>query len=466
MDNVLFGKYKVVALLGSGGYSSVWLVKHMKLGYLRAVKIISKDNVLHDRLIKEAYILRDIHHECIPGVYDIEEDDANSYIIEDYCKGVSLKEDRRLWSDLDIARIINYIMQICDLIDYLHDNGRRILYLDMKPENLIVYNSKLMLIDFGAAMPADDVENMEFSMGTRGFAAPEQYTERKPDIRSDIYGIGKILHFLIYGTVSAAKKAEIPSNTGGWEALINIMNKCLQKEPDKRYENVKDVLRDLEICRRDNLKIINFDEFIAKLTHRKGYLQDLKNKQGKLTDKMLIGVAATHRGAGATHLSLLMGYFFHDKLKKKTLIIEKDKNEDMRKLSDDYGSEYFVKNGISFMIYAGRYGEIKKKIQEYEVVIMDFGRMQLLDINDFLAMDRHFVATSIAEWKFDRLLDFHDRFSDMPNYGEWIYMTICEDEKKIATIRDFYGIHIENCGFVPSCENMPNDIAKKFIRLF
>ena len=94
--DTLFGKYRIIASLGKGGYSQVWLAEHVKLRCLRAVKVIRKDNFLYERLLNEANVLKMLNHQCIPTIYDIEEDEKCAYIIEEYCQGRSLKSEKRL----------------------------------------------------------------------------------------------------------------------------------------------------------------------------------------------------------------------------------------------------------------------------------------------------------------------------------------------------------------------------------
>ena len=124
---IFFGKYKILGKLGEGGYSNVWLARHLKLDCLRAVKVISKREQIYERLLEEAYILKSLNHPGVPHIYDVEEDEDNAYIIEEYCRGDSLKSIVLNQNSLSEIQIVKFLLQICNLIRYLHENGRKIL---------------------------------------------------------------------------------------------------------------------------------------------------------------------------------------------------------------------------------------------------------------------------------------------------------------------------------------------------
>src|SRR5699024_467062 len=132
--------------------SDVFLAEHIKLKDLRAIKRIRKDHILHGNLLKEAYILKNLRHSCIPIIYDFEEDDHYSYIIEQYIKGQSLQQFLGQWvGKVKESTIVEIGIQICDLLQYLYSLENPILYLDLQPNNIIISEEKVKLIDFGAS---------------------------------------------------------------------------------------------------------------------------------------------------------------------------------------------------------------------------------------------------------------------------------------------------------------------------
>ena len=84
---IWFQKYEIIKKIGQGGSGEVFLANHIKLNSQRAIKRISKNHLLHNQLLKEAYILKDLKHPLIPIIYDFEEDNDHSYIILEYIDG-------------------------------------------------------------------------------------------------------------------------------------------------------------------------------------------------------------------------------------------------------------------------------------------------------------------------------------------------------------------------------------------
>lgn len=273
--------------LGSGGSATVYLVKHIKLQTLRAIKCIRKDNPYYAQLLNEAHILKNLKHSNIPAIYDIEEDGLYSYIIEEYIEGKSLKAFRLSCDTIQEDMIIKFSIQICELIEYLHSNNRKILYLDLKPENILVDGDTLKLIDFGTATYYEEVEKRKFAIGTRGYASPEQYELKKLDERSDIYGVGMLLFFLVTAIMFPTKKDEIANidevkkcSTG----LKVIINKCLKFNPSQRYQTVLELNNKL-------LEIANKNQDLVHL---------------KSSKSLTISLAGSESRIGTTHIALML----------------------------------------------------------------------------------------------------------------------------------------------------------------
>lgn len=91
-QEIWFQKYKILHLLGKGGTAKVYLAEHIILNSYRAIKVISKQHPLYSFQRNEAFILKNLKHSCIPIIYDIEEDEEGSYIVEQYLEGKNLKE--------------------------------------------------------------------------------------------------------------------------------------------------------------------------------------------------------------------------------------------------------------------------------------------------------------------------------------------------------------------------------------
>ena len=287
MSNLIwFEKYEVIKKLGSGGYGEVYLVKHISLNGLRAIKRISKHLDNYKELLREAHILQELTHPFIPTIYDLYEDSEFTYIVMQYMEGDSLYHYRRKSIKISQAQILDFGVQICDLLQYLYSVKRPILYLDLKPHNIIVYENVLKLIDFGSASFKDDLDKRECSMGTKGYASPELFTKNPPDERADIYGVGTILFFLLTGNYYDGKKQAFTASPflSSWKKeLYHVVKRCLAYHPALRYTNITTVKNKL-----------------LKISHRNN-----SNDKEKTIHSVTIGIAGSQKRIGVSHFFLL-----------------------------------------------------------------------------------------------------------------------------------------------------------------
>ena len=191
IQKVLFQRYHVLSLLGSGSSSSVYLAEHMKLNQYRAIKCIPKTQTRNASHELEVSLLKNLRHPGIPMIYDVEEDEEYFYIIEEFVRGESLSAFVQSHDNISQETIISVGIQLCEVLAYLHgQKPKPVLYLDLKPEHIILCGNQLKLIDFGIAAILQKEGNPFHSCGTRGFAAPEQYMGCGIDTQTDVFGYG------------------------------------------------------------------------------------------------------------------------------------------------------------------------------------------------------------------------------------------------------------------------------------
>ena len=191
----MFGRYRVEALLGRGAFGTVYLAEHINLKVFRAVKCIRKCQDIYGTAHREADVLKDLRHPAIPIIYDIEEDEECVYIVEEYVRGQSLKElisRKRLTNIKEVKKIS---LCLCEVMEYLHCKG--IYHLDIKPDNIIVNDGNVRLLDYGNSTTDESLENIR--MGTKGYAPPEMYGRERISSASDIYSIGVLMLEMITG---------------------------------------------------------------------------------------------------------------------------------------------------------------------------------------------------------------------------------------------------------------------------
>ncbi|MCT4544972.1 MAG: serine/threonine protein kinase [Vallitalea sp.] len=246
VGKVFFGKYLIIREIGKGGMSSIFLAENIRLGNQWAIKRIEKNNSKIN-LLAEPRILKDLNHPLIPQIIDIEEDEQYLYIIEEYVKGINLKDYKNNNKQIKETDIINIALQICDVLEYLHSRKPYpIIYRDIKPSNIILTEgNRIKLIDFGISRKYKNDSNADtVLLGTRGYAAPEQYGSGQSDVRTDIYSFGVTLYFLITGNnLNTIHKDIIIGRYS--DTLKNIIERCTRIQPNERYQSITHIKEEL-----------------------------------------------------------------------------------------------------------------------------------------------------------------------------------------------------------------------------
>lgn len=256
---IIQNKYEILKLVGKGGMSKVYLAMDQNLNKQWAVKEIEKNNnlpngnVLIQSALAEANMIKKLDHPLLPRIVDIIDSENAIYIIMDYIEGQSLGKvlDSQGAQAQDL--VIRWMIDLCQVLDYLHTQNPPIIYRDMKPANIMLQpNGNIKLIDFGIAREYK-AENMSdtVSLGTKGYAAPEQFGGKgQTDPRTDIYSLGVTMYHLLTGHNPCEPPYEIypirhwkPQLSAGLESIIV---KCTQSNPADRYQSCVELLYDLE----------------------------------------------------------------------------------------------------------------------------------------------------------------------------------------------------------------------------
>ena len=155
-----------------------------------------------DRFLREALLLARLHHPAIPTLYDYFYENGYWYLVMEYLPGPTLIAYMRQYAPLPPLEALNYAMQLCDVLDYLHKQTPPVVYRDLKPSNIILSpEGRLMLVDFGIARYFKEGQiNDTTDFGSPGYASPEQYEgSGQTDGRSDLYSLGVMLHEMLSG---------------------------------------------------------------------------------------------------------------------------------------------------------------------------------------------------------------------------------------------------------------------------
>lgn len=273
--------YKILEKLGEGGMGVVYKAEDMTLKRTVALKFlpqhVSASETDKARFLLEAQAAAALNHPNICTIYGIEEHEGPAYanapagkqtfIAMEFVDGQTLREKR---GTINLAKAIDIGIQIAEGLAIAHEKG--IVHRDIKPENIMVRKDGIVqIMDFGLAKlrasRASRLTKEGSTVGTAGYMSPEQVQGQDTDHRSDIFSLGVLLYELFSGELpfkgvhETALLYEIvnvdpaPMNSVKPEIdaeLDRIVLECMQKEPDERYQGVKDISKDLKRFKRES----------------------------------------------------------------------------------------------------------------------------------------------------------------------------------------------------------------------
>ncbi|MBR0413695.1 MAG: serine/threonine protein kinase [Clostridia bacterium] len=255
---VIDGKYEILSKVGQGGMSVVYLAINRKAMKQWAIKEVRRDGVKDFEVVKQSLVaetdmLKKLSHPNLPDIVDIIETEDSFLIVMDYIEGKPLNKRIEESGPQPEEYVVEWAKQLCDVLDYLHTRQPSIIYRDMKPSNVMLKpDGSVCLIDFGTAREYKGTNIQDTTcLGTIGYAAPEQFGgQGETDARTDIYCLGATLYHLVTGHSPAEPPYEMypirqwdPQLSPGLEAIIL---KCIQKDPNDRYQSCAELKYALE----------------------------------------------------------------------------------------------------------------------------------------------------------------------------------------------------------------------------
>ena len=267
IGSLLDGKYKILNEIGHGGMSVVYLALNERANKTWAVKEVRKDGgndttVVSQNLVAETEMLKKLDHPNLPSIIDVIDKDDSFIIVMDYIEGNSLQDLIDTDGPQHPEKVIEWAKQLCDVLGYLHSRRPPIIYRDMKPANVMLRpTGDVTLIDFGTAREYKYANQADTTyLGTRGYAAPEQFGGRgQTDARTDIYTLGATMYHLITGYSPADTNFEVlpigkfvPQLKGS--GLEKIITKCCQNDPAKRYQDCAELMAALNLVHKYDYK--------------------------------------------------------------------------------------------------------------------------------------------------------------------------------------------------------------------
>jgi len=257
-------RYEILEKIGTGGMSDVYKAKDHKLNRFVAVKVLkqefSENTNFVSKFRSEAQAAAGLMHPNIVNVYDVGEENGIYYIVMELVEGITLKKYIEKKARLSVKEAISIAIQVSMGIEAAHNN--HIIHRDIKPQNIIISkDGKVKVTDFGIAKAATSNTITSNVMGSVHYTSPEQARGGYSDEKSDIYSLGVTLFEMLTGRVPfngettvviAIKHIQDPMPSPREYvqeiplSVEQIVFKCTQKSPDRRYQKMADVIDDLK----------------------------------------------------------------------------------------------------------------------------------------------------------------------------------------------------------------------------
>jgi len=257
-------RYEIIDKVGSGGMADVYKARDHRLNRFVAIKVLkpeySNDKSFVNKFRGEAQSAAGLSHPNIVNVYDVGDDGGLYYIVMELVEGITLKRFIERKGKLEVKEAVGIAIQIAQGMEAAHDN--RIIHRDIKPQNIIISrDGKVKVTDFGIAKATNSNTITSNAMGSVHYLSPEQARGGYSDEKSDIYSLGVTIYEMLSGkvpfagdnTVSVALlhiqgeamplrelDPTIPPS------IDKIVQKCMQKRPEKRYHSASELIADLK----------------------------------------------------------------------------------------------------------------------------------------------------------------------------------------------------------------------------
>ncbi|HKS74884.1 MAG TPA: serine/threonine-protein kinase, partial [Terriglobales bacterium] len=263
---VLAQRYEIQQILGEGGMGAVYKARDRELNRIVALKVIRPEFAGNESIIQrfkqELILARQVTHKNVIRIYDMGEAEGMKFITMEYVEGEDLRALIRQHGKLPPEQAVEIMQQVCRALEAAHSEG--VIHRDLKPQNVMQdKQGRILVMDFGLArsLDADGMTQTGALIGTMEYMSPEQAMGNDLDQRSDLFTLGLIFYELLTGNLPfkadtalasllrRTRERAVPISQVNREVpqdLSNVVSKCLERDPKQRYQNVQEILDDLD----------------------------------------------------------------------------------------------------------------------------------------------------------------------------------------------------------------------------
>lgn len=476
LGSILNGRYEIIEKVGIGGMAIVYKAKDIYLKRIVAVKVL-KEQYLEDKefikkFVIEAQSVANLNNQNIVKIYDvgqhIENEKTFNYIVMEYIKGKTLNELIKDNGKLNSNAVVSISKQIANALDCAHKH--HIIHRDIKPHNIIIdENLNVKVTDFGIARIATSstITYTSSVLGTVHYISPEQAKGKFIDEKSDIYSLGVVMYEMITGRVPfdtdnavgiamqhinepLVEPIRLVPNMEPW--LNAIIVKCMEKDPENRFESAESLIRALEdknvgtnqtVAFNDNTDRALYRESVYKADKQKDFNKPIiknnnKNRESLKKKKGIFDYSITYV---VLALLIVASVFFIYRLAvsnkatntvKVPPVIGLDKDEAIRVLKEKKLNGLIVKTVNDDSVEAGKIVqqspapnaeakegtnvELTVSVGKNKTIVPNLSNVEFEKVEELLKKSN--LSLGKVERKYDDKVDENKVISQSVNYGD------------------------------------------------
>jgi serine/threonine protein kinase len=250
---LLQNRYELVGLIGQGGMGTVYMARDLRLRGRNCVVKKLRDDFYREEdrqqaknfFEREMGVLSELHHPNIVQLFDFFAEDNDYFLVMEYVEGSNLHDmlhNERHGEPFAENAVLDWAIQVCNVLSYLHSQNPPVIYRDLKPSNIMIdVKGQVKLVDFGIARPWEEQQENSHVVSA-GYSPPEQYWGAATP-QSDIYSLGATMSFLLSGKDPDALKAASPKdlNPEVSDYTDNLVKKAMAQDAEQRFQTVEEM---------------------------------------------------------------------------------------------------------------------------------------------------------------------------------------------------------------------------------